>query len=313
MLIGCSDAPDYTVAMETCSPIPHARVATTCFTYGQKAYFFGGRDSVGTCFSNICIYDASTDQWLPSIATPLSARVNATCGIVGNEVYIGLGFHGHLGDTTSYLRDWWKMNLTTGEWTLLAPYPNRRTDKAVCFTTETDIYVGYGFESNYTRDMFRYHIATNQWDSIDVHAGAYDFPTRSFGGTGAQSNGRFFYGTGYRKFSLDWWGEFLPEGQWVEKSAVPHGGRTTAATTAHNRAIYVIGGHHLGGVGTNEYVMSDILRYNPDKDQWQYIGDIPQPRFNHVAFSIGEYIYVGLGENDHFVPTPQLWRFKDEP
>ena len=310
LFAGCNNTPEYQVAIESCSNMPVTRASATCFVYGAQAYIFGGRDSVGKYQSSIYCYDALTDTWSLPIPTPLSPRVNATSCVVGHEAFIGLGFNGYYNDTVGYLKDWWKMDLETGEWTRLSPYPNKRTDRAICFTTETDIYVGYGFENRYTRDIFCYHIATNRWDSVDVHAGAFDFPDRSFGGTGAQVQGRFFYGTGYKTFSLDWWGEFLPEGGWVTKHRVPHGGRTTAAAAADNCAIYVIGGFHVGGVGTNAEVLKDIECYDPILDCWQHIGNLPAGRFNHVAFYIAPYIYVGMGDDENFTPTNTLWRYK---
>jgi N-acetylneuraminic acid mutarotase len=122
---------------------------------------------------------------------------------------------------------------------------------------------------------------------------------RSFGGVGTTCQNRHFAGTGFRAYSLSWWGEFLPEGAWVKRKNVPGYKRTTAACTATKDFVYVIGGMHFGGVNTDGKVLSDIQQYNPSTDNWQYVGNLPDGgRMNHIAFSVGNRVYVGLGENE---------------
>ena len=62
----------------------------------------------------------------------------------------------------------------------------------------------------------------------------------------------------------------------------------------------MIGGHYFGGVNTDGKVLADIQQYDPQTDTWQYIGQLPNGgRMNHVAFSVGERVFVGLGDNDN--------------
>ena len=64
--------------------------------------------------------------------------------------------------------------------------------------------------------------------------------------------------------------------------------------------VYVIGGMHMGGVNTDGLVLGDIQQYNPQTDTWQHVGNLPNGgRMNHVAFRIGNCIYVGLGEDEN--------------
>ena len=84
--------------------------------------------------------------------------------------------------------------------------------------------------------------------------------------------------------------------------------RTLAACTATDEYIYVIGGMYYGGVNTSGKVLNDILRYNPQFNTWQHVGTLPSiGLINHVAFSIDQRIYVGLGEDEEIKITNRLY------
>mgnify|MGYP002521249345 FL=1 len=297
-LTACHRTPDIEVPVSRCADMPSPRASATCFVVADRAYIFGGRDSAGTYLNDLWQYDPASDQWTQYAATtPLDGRVNATaCVDADQNIYLGLGFNGRYGADNTYLRDWWRINLTDGQWTRLADYPNHNTDNAVAFAGNGELYVGYGFCWTYARDMFRYDILSDHWDTIDVHVASHGYPPRSFGGCGCTCGGRYFAGTGYKGKSLDWWAEFLPEGKWVECAPVPGQTRTLAAAVATGQYAYVLGGFHYGGIGTNGQLLSDIRRYNPQTDSWQYAGNLPTPLMNHLAFAVGNRVFVGIGE-----------------
>ena len=284
-----------------CASIPSPRAAATSFVVGDYAYVFGGRDSAGTYLNDLWQYDTQNDTWISLGRTPLEERVNATACVQDGVAYIGLGFNGKYSNSTGYLKDWWAYYPNTNTWLQLSTYPANTTAKAVCMVGDCELYVGYGFCWTYERDMYRYDIAEDRWEYIDVHLDrkATTFPTRSFGVVGTTCQDRHFVGTGFRAYSLNWWGEFLPEGKWIKHKNVP-GKRTTAACAATDDFIYVIGGHYFGGVNTDGKVLADIQQYDPQTDTWRYIGQLPNGgRMNHVAFSVGERVFVGLGDNDN--------------
>lgn len=284
-----------------CAPIPSPRAAATSFVVGDYAYVFGGRDSAGTYLNDLWQYDTQNDTWISLGRTPLEERVNATACVQDGVAYIGLGFNGKYSNSTGYLKDWWAYYPNTNTWLQLSTYPANTTAKAVCMVGDCELYVGYGFCWTYERDMYRYDIAEDRWEYIDVHLDrkATTFPTRSFGVVGTTCQDRHFAGTGFRAYSLNWWGEFLPEGKWIKHKNVP-GKRTTAACAATDDFIYVIGGHYFGGVNTDGKVLADIQQYDLQTDTWRYIGQLPNGgRMNHVAFSVGERVFVGLGDNDN--------------
>lgn len=302
MLIACeASKPDVQYSISTCAPIPVPRAAAVSFVVGEYAYVFGGRDAEGNYLNDLWRYDIANDAWTSMRETPLRSRVNATACVRNGIVYIGLGFNGQYSNSTGYLSDWWSYNASTDTWQQLSDFPANTTARAISLVGDGELYVGYGFCWTYERDMYRYNIAEDMWSFIDVHLDrkAFTFPTRSFGGVGTTCQNRYFAGTGFRAYSLNWWGEFLPEGAWVKRKNVPGYKRTTAACAATKDFVYVIGGMHFGGVNTDGKVLSDILQYNPNTDNWQYVGNLPNGgRMNHIAFSVGNRVYVGLGENE---------------
>ena len=221
----------------------------------------------------------------------------------------------------TYFRDWYRYTPETQSFVSLAPYPNETTDKAICWALanshEPFLYVGYGFHRNYTRDIFRYDIAADRWDSIDTHVSYMGYPARSFGGVGAVCHGRLFAGTGYRRVSLRWWAELVPDtdnplsAHWEHRADVPSPERTLAACAATDEAVYLAGGLHYGGLNTTGKVLQDVLRYAPDTDCWTRIATLPEPLCNHLMFRIGKDIYIGIGEtwhDDQLLVTPKLYR-----
>lgn len=312
LLVACTVQPDLNLTVHECAPAPIARACATSFVVDGKVYVFGGReDSTDVSFNDLWIYSPAKDQWTSLGATPLRARVNATACVHEGIVYIGLGFAGGDSKDSLYLRDWWAFNTLTGIWTQLADYPNSYTDCATSFVGDSALYIGYGFCWQYRRDMFRYDIATNRWDSIDVDVAFHGYPTRSFGGTGTTCQGRHFMGTGYYRYSLDWWAELVDGTHWEKRATVPGQTRTLAKTTASKDYIYLSGGMHYGGITTDGEVLRDIRRYDPQTDRWTYAAILPKGLFNHISFAVGNRIYFGLGETDEWKVQNKLYYIEE--
>ena len=306
----CSNLdPDIQLSITECAPMPASRATAVSFVIDGNAYIFGGRDSLDNYCNDMWKYDAANDTWESLGTTPLKGRVNATACVHNGVAYIGLGFNGTYNDSGSYLSDWWKFIPKTNQWEQLSPFPSNETAHAISFVGENKLYIGYGFKRTYERNMYCYDIETNSWKFIDVYLdrNPLTFPIRSFGGVGFTCQNRHFAGTGFRQHSLNWWGEFLPQGEWIRWKNVPHK-RTLAACTATDEYIYVIGGMYYGGVNTCGQVLNDILRYNPKFDTWQQVGTLPLTGLiNHVTFSIDKCIYVGLGEDENIKITNRLY------
>lgn len=302
LIVACeSSQPDLQYQIVACTPIPSPRASAVSFMIEDMAYVFGGRDSAGYYLNDLWCYDTHNDEWTSLGTTPLEGRVNATACVHDGLAYIGLGFNGKYSNSTGYLVDWWCYDPSANTWQQLRDYPAPTTARAISMVGVDELYVGYGFCWTYERDMYCYEIETDVWSFIDVHLDrkAFTFPMRSFGGVGGTCQGRHFAGTGFRAYSLNWWGEFDPQGKWYKRKNVPGAKRTIAACTTTQNFVYVIGGMHYGGVDTDGKVLNDIQQYNPQTDTWRHVGNLPKGgRMNHVVFSAGDRIFVGLGENE---------------
>lgn len=299
------------VTLHECAPMPLPRASATCFVVDGQAYVFAGRDKQDNLRHDLWKYDTATDTWDSIGEAPMIDRVNPTSCVKDGKVYVGLGFNGKHGKDSSYLKDWWEYTPATNAWKKLADYPNHYTDDATSFVGEAALYVGYGFCWNYRRDMFRYSIATDRWDSIDVHVSFHGYPTRSFGGTGCTCQKRHFMGTGYYRYSLDWWAELVDGTHWEKRTPVPGPTRTLAASAATQNYIYLVGGMHYGGVATTGKALQDIRRYSPQTDTWTYVGVLPEGLINHLCFTIGRRVYIGLGETDEWQINDKFYWFEE--
>ena len=305
-LYGCQK-PDIELPVRECKPMPVERACATTFVVNDQVYVFAGRDNSGKAYNDLWRYSPETDSWTSLGMAPMQPRVNATACVKDGNVYLGLGFLGRYGQDTCYLRDWWRFTPANGAWQRLADYPNTYTDRATSFVGDGELYVGYGFCWNYRRDMFRYTIEENKWDSIDVGVSFHGYPTRSFGGTGGTCNGRHFMGTGYYRHSLNWWAELVDGTHWEKRKAVPGRERTLAASAVTDSYIYLCGGIHYGGMNTNGEVLKDIRRYDPQTDSWKWVAVMTQGLLNHVCFAVKGKVYWGLGEDDEWHVSNKLY------
>ncbi len=296
-----------------CAGAPVALTSSACFVYNGQGYVFGGRTANGTLSNHLYSYNPSTDTWTDLGATPLKARVRARAICVGDEVYIGLGFNGHVLEDSAYLADWWRWQPATNTWDTVASYPSERTVGPVIGTDGTYIYAADGGKQNFERWIFRYSIADDEWTQLaDGLPRMASYPPRAHSACGAFCQGRFFLGAGYtRDGSSDFWIE--PELRadsivWHGRTGL-NGKRHNATAAADKDYIYVSGGHLYGGTVTNGKLYDDILRYNVAADQWVRIAHLPDgERENMVSWVIGSSLFVGLGNDSRNRPCAQLYR-----
>lgn len=312
LVVSCNHScPDMQLQIKQCASIPTPLASATCFVMADKAYVLFGRDQQGNYQNHLWQYDSTRDIWTDLGETPLVSRVNATACVCDGIAYIGLGFNGQYSNTSGYLTDWWSYDPTNNIWQQLSSFPASTTARAISMVGEGELYVGYGFCWTYERDMYRYQIATDTWNLIDVQLDrkAFTFPMRSFGGVGCTCQDRHFAGTGFRAYSLNWWGELDPiNAQWIKRKDVPGHKRTIAACASTENYVYVIGGMHFGGVNTDGKILDDIQQYDPQTNSWCHVGNLPNGgRMNHSAFSIGSNVYVGLGENEEIEVCGDLY------
>lgn len=312
VLVSCGDknVPDVAVLTSECAAIPTGLASASATVMNGKAYIIGGRDASGKYQNDLWQYDATADTWSKVSSLPGKARVKPVIISDNSSLYMGLGFSGESAFADScFLRDWWKYTPSSNSWTRLADYPDVHSNAAVSYIVGNRIYAIYGFGLGWSSKVMYYDITTDSWHSAGDNS---DRAKPTFGGVGAQCNGRCFYGTGYRNANTRQWYEVdLNRDDWTERTKVPGKGRELCAGCATNEYIYIFGGRCFGGEYTGGEVLKEALRYKVDEDKWERCGDIRCGRAeNMVAFSIGNKAYYGLGETDEGQVINKLYRIE---
>ena len=297
LLLGCKTEQIDTSVTE-CASCPEALACATSFAIDNKIYIFAGKTAEKKYSNSLYCYDCTTDSWSAAINTPLAKRVYPVSAVVGEDVYIGLGYNGgSIYSDESYLRDFWRYQPSTNSWEQLADYPDRNTDCAVSFVLEGKIYVGWGSHGTYSTDIYCYDPSTNAWSKVQQQS-SLSSPPRMTAAAAGVVDGRCFMGTGFRKGSHTYWGEFSPaDGTWKERASLPGKGRHNTAFAADEESVWLFGGWHYGEIeGIGRYY-ADILRYDAATDKWQRAGVMPcSEMINGIAVHANRKIYFGLGE-----------------
>ena len=316
VLCGCRhEIANLQVPVERCADAPVALTSAAAFSINGQGYVFGGRLADGSLSNHLYTYDAASDTWTDLGETPLKARVRSRAVSVDDEVYIGLGFNGKVLIDSSYLADWWRWTPATNQWERLADYPSIRTVGPVMGSDGKVIYAAFGGKQNFERWIFRYDIATDTWLKIaDGLARMASYPPRAHSACGGWCQGRFFAGAGYtRDGSSHFWVEAELQQDTViwHRRATLSGKRNNCTSVSDDRDIYIAGGTFYGGTVTNGHLYDDIQRYDPQANRWTRLGRLPDgERENMISWVIGDYIYMGLGNDKRNTPCTQLYRIR---
>ena len=310
LLFGCTNTPEVEVPMVRCADIPTGVASAMAFSADGSGYVLCGRTQSGARTNAFWQYTPDSDQWKALPMPPLEARVKGVAQPLGDKVYIGLGFNGHAYGEGSYLHDFWCYTPSTGEWQQLADFPSDNTVGAVSYAHNGRIYVLYGGGYGFSREITCYDPESDTWQ---VYEDDHRRANAAFGVAGAAVAGRTYLGTGFNTRNLSQWYEAdLEQDRWTKCASVPTAGRQVATAVANSRYIYLMGGHHFGGSLTTWQSFSDILRYDPQKDQWSHCGSIPYGAAESmISFAIGERIYFGLGEDKDGHIFTQLYYLED--
>lgn len=298
-----------------CASCPVSLTSAASFTCNGKLYVFGGRDASDHPTNRLYAYHPETDSWSDEGSTPLKARVRPRAVEIGGEVYIGLGFNGHVQVDTAYLKDWWHWTPASNTWSSLDTLPSDRTVGPVTDTDGKYIYAVFGGKKNFERWIFRYDISSDSWDKLaDGLPRMASYPPRAHSAAGNFCQGRFFLGAGYtRDGSDDFWCEAELKGDsviWHGRCGIP-GKRHNAVSVSDGQYIYLIGGHYYGGTLTNGGLYDEVLRYDPQADRWTRIARLPDGgRENLCAWVHLGVLYVGLGNDENNKACSQLYQIQ---
>ncbi|MEO9534080.1 MAG: kelch repeat-containing protein [Crocinitomicaceae bacterium] len=107
----------------------------------------------------------------------------------------------------------------------------------------------------------------------------------------------------------------LSDCQWTQKASFGGDARHRCTGFSIGNKGYIGGGHINSGV---EITHEDYWQYDPGTDSWTQIADFGGgKRYQSTAFTIGEFAYVGMGEDDQdayfndfyrYVPQLNIWQ-----
>jgi len=294
------DVPLELLQLSPCTSHPAPVAAASVFAFDNEAYIFAGRTAEGNYTNNLWKYTPDEDKWtLLNTPDNVAPRVSAAACVVGDDVYLGLGYKGPLHQEKGYLRDFWKFSPKTQQWTRLADFPANTTVKNCLFVEDGAIYALYGFYREFTQDVYRYDIDKDVWQKVPVRVlgDRKEMIPRAMDIVGTTCQGKHFFGTGFNHTSLTFWAEWnVKQGEFVPRNKILGSGRNAAACCATNDYIYLAGGRHYGDTLTTGFFYNTMQKYSPIDNQWQYVGSLPYQAENLLMVTLDERIYVGLGE-----------------
>ncbi len=310
LIFGCTNMPEVDVPIVAHADLPTGVASAMAFSADGCGYVLCGRTQSGDLTNAFWQYSPDSDRWSALPTPPLRPRVKGVAQPLGDKVFVGLGFNGHAYGDGSYLHDFWCYTPATGKWQPLADFPSDNTVGAVSCAHNGKIYILYGFGYGFTREISVYDPVANTWT---VYEDNHRRALAALGMTGATVSGRTFIGTGFNTRNLSQWYEAdLEQDSWTKYASVPTAGRQVATAVGNSRYLYLMGGHHFGGTLTTWQSFSDILRYDPQKDQWARCGYIPcGAAESMISFAIGERIYFGLGEDPDGTIFNHLYSLED--
>lgn len=311
LMAGCQrPIEDVQVHYVPCADMPSPRASACACTLGDKAYIFGGRDSAGNYLKDVWEYNSKTDSWTSVSIMPGLGRVNPTAVVVDGLIYVGMGFVGGSPyDADNFYTDWWRFDPTTNQWKMLSDHISQNTNAATTYYENDTIYVIYGGWGMATRELYTYTISSDKWKKIPYSTNR---PTKVFKGVGTTCQHRHFFGTGFTNTDniSSWYEVHLSQAEFTQKTPIPGKGRSMAAVTATNDYIYLFGGRYFAGDLTGGEVFDTYMRYLPNKDVWEWCGQMPQRAENLIAFTIQGHAYFGLGEDENGKLINKLYRIE---
>lgn len=293
----CSSIPEVDQPIHECAAPTEGRAVAMCFNVGDIIYIVSGRRQNEEYAPTMLRYNTANDQWDQSGNIPITPRVNGTACATQHGVFLGLGYAGgSVNDKDNYLHDWWCYDPQNEQWTRLADIPVSEAVSSVSWTDNQYVWVGFGFHG-FSNAVWRYDIQANTWTE---QAQSGSLPDRATSPVAAQCNGRYFAGTGFRRYSRSGWWEWFNDGHWEGRAAVPGSGRHNAVSAGTDKHVWVMGGWHYGDSLTTGFHYDDILRYTPDSNRWVLCGTLPCGTMeNGAACAIGNRLYFGLGEDKY--------------
>ena len=260
------------------------RDAGITFTIGDSIYAGGG--SGGKDFYK---YDQQSNKWTKKADIP-GVTLNRGFAIgfsINGKGYVGTGTDQNVSVLKS---DLWEYDPALNTWTQKADFPGGKRDGLGVFVINNKAYVGGGSDASFYvhQDFYEYDPATDTWtQKADLGSGYTVFPAMF----SIDNYGYLTCGAGQTEFN-DLYRYDPSTDSWDSMSPFPE---DSARQTC---VAFVLGGKGYVGLGQRNYdtVFTALCSYDPVKDEWKKITDIPgKGRAWAMTAVIGNNAYIGNG------------------
>jgi len=263
------------------SPMPTARYGLSTSVVNGKIYAIGGRAGE-QLYSIVEVYDPESDTWTRKADMSTSRYLHAA-SVVNGKIYIMGGAEGNIGPTKLVE----EYNPATDTWKRRADLPTKR-DRFSASVLNGKIYAISGFQSgSLVPTVDEYDPATDTWRrraSIQTARGTLstsvvDGKIYAIGGSGTGIVEEYDPGTD----------------TWTTKTdmSTARGGFSTSTVDGK---IYAIGGTIWDNTTETRTIFSTVEEYDPKKDTWTTMMDMPTARFHFDSSVVEGRIYAIGGQ-----------------
>ncbi len=243
-------------------------------------------------------------NWMSASSFEGIARGNATSFVIGDKVYLGMGYNSAQTNTSLnyYLQDFWMWNTTGDFWTRLTDFPGQPRIGAVSFVINGKGYMGCGYNgSTSLKDFWEFNPATNSWtQKADFAAGTSSNDESRYGGVGFSLGNFGYVGTGKGidgNNRRDFYQYDPASDKWTQIASMGGDGRMGAVAFTYNGKGYVTTG------ASNGLNLVDLWMFDPASLTWTQKAKINVntswtiSRADGAGFVLGSKAYVCLGYN----------------
>ena len=286
------------------SPLNHPRFEASAVQYNEDIYVFNGFGPGINIEPTVEKFDAATKQWsVVSRTSVLAGNAVTHNGIIrtGNEAWVIGGRKGsHPGAVSDLV---WKFNLSDNSWKTGPKLPVPSAAGGAALVNNHIHWIG-GVDPQARCDVpnhfiYDLNLPSAGWQDISSVAGMPQprnhFATIVHEGLIYTIGGQFGHDNCPGKPAQDTnlVHAFNPQTmQWTQKANLPMPqSHIEPSTFSYGGAIYVAGGETSG---------NKIHRYDPSRDIWESVGDLPESLIATVARVIDNRLVLGSGGAPNF-------------
>ncbi len=300
------------------------RSKSVSFVIGNFAYVGTGYNIVDKSFlKDFWRYDPSNDSWLRIADLPGDGRHSAVAFVLNNKAYVGTG----TSDGINGLSDFYEFDpagAQNGKWTQIKDFIDSRYG-AVAFSVKNRAFVTTGVQvkdSVSLNDLWEYDQLNDTWTERPALAGearryAFAMTIKDFVYLGGgQRNEKSMPSNiidnplnDFYRLDVD----AIDTGSaWTSLGYGPNSPRAMSSTfSIGNSGFLACGAFHVDAYNNPLF---DTWGFDPSEPKWQeyftFYFNTPQgqARMSAVAFAIGNYGYLALGNNGS-LDFKDVWKF----